>query len=549
MGPPGVNIFLTICLVVIINNGESSFGSSREIPILLTAYCREIYILTIIIQILVPPVRGKALDLMEVTKTLWFEEVFDELNHYVGILSPEGRVIRLNRSTAELMGVSASELENHIFWEIPSALFTKSNWESLKGAVQQASVGLAVKKEIEIRRRGQHLRAIDFSIKPVLDERADVKFLLVEGRDISKYKRTRKALDQTTARFEAVFNRAGMGILIKDINGRILDCNPAFQSMLGYSADELRDRDFLGITYPADRDVSQRLFTELIDGKRNSYTVEKRYVHKDGQPIWNNITTTLVRGPEDEVQFVIAMAENISTQKQIEVELIELQQRLMQGRELERLQIAQDMHDSVLQEIIGITFQIKDLENLISSDEGREQIQAMKSSLQELTVSVRAICRELRPPTLVPFGLERTIQSHIGEFQAAHPELDIKLQLMHDGQSLPESLRIVLFRIYQEALMNIVRHAQASRVLIVFELKDDQALLEVEDNGIGFELPERWLELARRGNLGLVGARERAKDAGGRLEIRSAPGKGTRISVSVPIEVTVSNGELVGRKS
>ncbi len=113
---------------------------------------------------------------------------------------------------------------------------------------------------------------------------------------------------------------------------------------------------------------------------------------------------------------------------------------------------------------------------------------------------------------MIPFGLEKSILSHAEEFRTAHPEMDIELDLAHDGLKLSEQNRIMLYRVYQEAFNNILRHAQASRVCVRFSLDEDQAILEVQDNGVGFELPNRWVKLARQGHLGLVGAMEHAKE-------------------------------------
>jgi signal transduction histidine kinase len=107
---------------------------------------------------------------------------------------------------------------------------------------------------------------------------------------------------------------------------------------------------------------------------------------------------------------------------------------------------------------------------------------------------------------------------------------------MPDEQSLAEPVRLALFRIYQAALNNVARHAQAQRVDIRFRFADDEIVLEIQDDGRGFELPERWITLAREGHLGLVGAAERAEAVGGKLDVESAPGKGTCLRVIVPRE-------------
>jgi signal transduction histidine kinase len=147
---------------------------------------------------------------------------------------------------------------------------------------------------------------------------------------------------------------------------------------------------------------------------------------------------------------------------------------------------------------------------------------------------LRTISGEMRPPTLAPFGLEKAIRSHAEEFQKAQPALQIKLDLMPDEQTLTEQTRLALFRIYQQAMNNIVRHARASLVFIRFTLDPNEVVLEIEDNGQGFQVPVRWIDLAREGHLGLIGMAERTEAIGGHFEIQSSAGQGTRIRVTVP---------------
>jgi signal transduction histidine kinase len=206
------------------------------------------------------------------------------------------------------------------------------------------------------------------------------------------------------------------------------------------------------------------------------------------------------------------------------------------------------MHDGPLQEIIGVSYQVQELENAVKEEFDREQLHSINDSLQNLAKSIRGICGELRPPTLIPFGLEKTILSHAEQFQAAHLELKIKLDLADVGEALSEQSRIVLYRIYQEALNNIVRHAQATSVWVHFWLEGEQAILEVKDNGVGFELPNRWIKLARQGHLGLVGAMERAKDAGGSLEVSTALGRGTLIRAVLPVTEEPFQGQASGEE-
>ena len=468
--------------------------------------------------------------------THWYEELFDAVYQFVAILDEHGKVIKGNQAAHELTGLDQSALIEHPFWELPWPALSKANKRDIKRAVSKATKGEFSRIELEIRPRNNPVVAMDFTFKPILNDVKTIKFVIAEGRDISVYKRTSEALYQSTARFATIFEKAGLGILIEGPDGKITDCNPAFLTMLGYQLEEIRQRDYLEITHPIDRPTSHKLFNELVGGKRESYSMEKRYLGKQGQAVWVSINSSLVRGTKGNVEFVIVMAENITAQKEVEAELIELRQRLMHGREMERLRVAQDLHDGPLQEIIAISYQVKELENTLVDRGSYEQLQAIQLAIQKVAKSIRIICGELRPSTLMPFGLEKAIRSHLEEFQSAHPELPVELELAHDGQALPEQARIALFRIYQEALNNVVRHAQAEKVSVRFELKDGQACLEVQDNGRGFDLPGHWIELARRQHLGLVGSIERARDAGGYLEVNTASGKGTQVRAVLPIQ-------------
>lgn len=463
----------------------------------------------------------------------WFNTFFDSIYQLALVLDETGKVLMANQTLLNTTGLSQVDITGMSLWEIPWPVLSSQNRETLKQAVEQAVQGSFVRKELNVTRDGRPNLLLDFSLKPIFDEGQTLKFIVLEGQDVSMNTRTSEALSQSEARFRTIFEESGIGIVIKNVDGKILDANQAFLTMLGYTIDELKSLSYLEITSPLDRSVSQELFDELISSKRKNYTIEKRYIHKDGGPIWVYVTSSLVYGQNGAPQFVIAVAENINSQKQIESELEEVRRRLMIGSEMERLRIAQDLHDGPLQEIIGISYEINNLENLHSKNGERVQLESIQMALQSLAKSIRVICGELRPPTLIPFGLEKTIISHANELKAAHPELDVALDLSQDGQSLPEQQRIMLFRIYQEAFHNIIRHAQATKVWVRFKLENDLATLEVQDNGVGFKPPRRWIEFARQGHLGLVGAMERAMQAGGNVDVTSAAGQGTLIRASV----------------
>jgi signal transduction histidine kinase len=216
-----------------------------------------------------------------------------------------------------------------------------------------------------------------------------------------------------------------------------------------------------------------------------------------------------------------------------ESELAEAQRGLGESREAERLHLAQELHDGPVQDLYGARFQLKELHEELGSRAAR-RLAEVQETLQQVIRTLRTICGELRPPALAPFGLEVALRSYLEQFHRSHPELDVRFDVTPDGQSLPEPVRLALFRICQEALNNIAQHAQARTAWVTLALDDENVELQIQDDGRGLDLPVRWLDQARRGHLGLLGARERAEAIGGRLEVAAVHGEGTVLRVTAP---------------
>jgi signal transduction histidine kinase len=224
----------------------------------------------------------------------------------------------------------------------------------------------------------------------------------------------------------------------------------------------------------------------------------------------------------------------IAEHRRTQTELAELRRRQLDGREAERLFLAQELHDGPVQELYGVAYRLEQLAQPDLNDVNQTLLAKTQERVQKVMVSLRAMASDLRPPTLAEFGLERTILSHIDQFQPSYPHIQIEHDLQPDGTSLPENVRLALFRIYQAALNNVIRHANATKVVIQFRFDSDKIYLTVEDNGRGFVLPRHWIDLARQGHLGLVGMVERAEAIGGQTTVRSSPDQGALIQVVVP---------------
>ena len=220
-------------------------------------------------------------------------------------------------------------------------------------------------------------------------------------------------------------------------------------------------------------------------------------------------------------------------QKQIQAESIETRQRLTDSREAERFRLAQKLHEGPLQDLIGLRFHLGVVLSALQEESAKTQLTFVQDNLQTVIESVRSFCVDLRPPALGPFGLEKAIRAHVRRFQAQFPQLNLMMDLDADEQRLPERIRLALYRIFQQALDNVARHAQANNVRISLRLAAEEVQLKVIDDGLGFTLPRQWIDFAREGRIGLLDAIERAEAIGGRLEVTSAPGAGTLVLVTV----------------
>ena len=208
--------------------------------------------------------------------------------------------------------------------------------------------------------------------------------------------------------------------------------------------------------------------------------------------------------------------------------------RLLASREAAQVELARELHDGPVQDLYGVTFHLETLADALPGAADRARLAAGLAALEGVAGTLRAISRELRPPTLAPFGLATVIGAHARRVREARPDLAIHLDLAPGEPTLAEPDQLALFRIVQEALRNAAQHAGARTAWVRLGWDAATITAEVRDDGVGFAPPPRWTVLVERGHLGLAGATERAEALGGRLTIESAPGRGTVVRAVVP---------------
>lgn len=476
---------------------------------------------------------GESLQESEERYRLLVESVQD---YAIFSLDPEGYITSWNAGAEKIKGYAAEEILGEHF----STFYLPEDRERGLPEFNLAharDLGRFEQEGWRVRKDGSHLWA-NVVITPLYDEDGELIGYSKVVRDLTRRREAYQALQESEARFRTIFENAGMGIELVDLEGRLLAVNPAIREIFGHSQEETYAELSASTNQLVNVTTNSTHFKRLTQGTIDSYTLERPFKHKNGEIIWLHLTVSLVRDAENKPLYVVAMVEDITERRQMETEVAELNRRLMEDRENERLHLAQELHDGPVQDLYGLTFSIKSLESNITMDGADSQVEEIDQTVRRVVDNLRAMSVELRPPALAPFGLEKALRSYAEEFQDQHPEYKIELDLMEDSKNLPENVRLALFRIFQVSITNVLRHAEASTARVRFAFDAEEVVLEIVDDGKGFKLPKRWINFAREGHLGLVGAFERAEAMGGELTVESAPGEGTRVRVRVPRETS-----------
>jgi signal transduction histidine kinase len=231
-----------------------------------------------------------------------------------------------------------------------------------------------------------------------------------------------------------------------------------------------------------------------------------------------------------------ALANEVAERRTAEEQVRELLGQLVSVEEDERRRVSRELHDTVGQHLTALTVGLK----LISDDPGlppslRERLARLQRSVRGLDDDVERLSHRLRPAALDDLGLEVALQQHAEEWsQDSGIELTLLARGLH-GRRWPAALETTVFRTVQEALTNVLRHAGAHQVSLIVERRGRELRVVVEDDGCGFDAAALRVQPGRNG-LGLLGMAERARLAGGRLELESEPGRGTTLFVALPLD-------------
>lgn len=473
----------------------------------------------------------------------WRGELYDSAPCGFHSVGPEGIILRINRTELEWLGYTRGELVG------------KASIRQLQSPATQALFEVYFERV----KRGEVIRGMeaefvrkDGSILPVLLSTAGVfnpEGLFVATQSIvADLSDRRRAVEEASERdrfARRIIDVSPDAVYVFDLaERRTVWGSGNLPRMLGYSdqeADALGDGAPLALLHPSDQAaLAQRLSRWEQVSDEQVVETEFRARNAAGDYPWlRGRAVVFARDPGGAVREVLVVVSDISEKKRAEDELRasaarlkSLSHRVVEVQEEERRHLARELHDEVGQALTAILYRLQTLK--AKATPAASPVLDEAAAIADRAISqVRDISLSLRPDTLDEAGLAETLRWY-AEKQVRSLGLEVDLDIPRKTVKLPTEVRHAAFRIAQEALTNVLRHAGASRVSLRLELDDAHVGIEVTDDGVGFEPEAARSSIIPGAALGLRGMLERAELLGGTIDITSFPGRGTRVRARLP---------------
>jgi len=404
--------------------------------------------------------------------------------------------------------------------------------ETVVAAHRAALLGKPVVYETRFRGRTFSAR-----VEPLMGTSGEITGVVGFAFDITDWRHTETALRESEARLRTIIEIEPECVKLVDRQGRLLEMNPAGLAMIeADSIDIVRGHQIIELVAPEHRAAYMDLHRRVFDGE--SGTIEFEIIGLKGRQRWLATHAVPLRDGSGAVQAFLGITRDVTETRRAENQLRasrtalrSLATRQQDIREDERTRIAREIHDSLGQALTALKLQLAAAQDAASREAPAlgHRLAETASMVDDLVKSVRRIATELRPPILDQLGLPAALEWLAHDF-SRRTGIRCEATIMPGEDVISSDLATTVFRIVQEGLTNISRHAGASHVRIGLDAKRDCVTLEISDDGRGIT------EAATTGpgSLGILGMRERAAALGGVLEVAPRGGGGTRVTAWFP---------------
>ena len=354
----------------------------------------------------------------------------------------------------------------------------------------------------------------------------------------------RKLAEQELAKAAAIVDSSRDAIVSKDLNGIITSWNRGAEHVFGYASDEVIGKP-ITILIPEDRLHEERKILENVHRGIPTDHYETIRRRKDGTLLDISLTVSPVRDANGVIIGASKIARDITERRRADAAVRdrEIMHRIVDAQEAERHRIARDLHDHLGQQLTALRFKLESIRAKSADPTILAEVIDTQEYASRIDLDINYLAWELRPTELDHLGLADSLSSFVREWSKTYGiAAEFHSSKNKNGRYHAE-LETNLYRIVQEGLNNILKHAGATSVSVLLEQRDDLLVLIIEDDGKGFEPGTGRTNGSSGSGLGLIGMHERTALLGGTLEIESRPGEGTTVYARVPVRPAEKNGD------
>lgn len=351
---------------------------------------------------------------------------------------------------------------------------------------------------------------------------------------IAERKRVEAALRESEERYRELFENARDAMYVHDLEGNYTSVNHAAEKLSGYTREEIVGHSFTEfIASEHIASVRHRFCGKLAQRGETTYEVE--VLAKDGRRVPVEVSSRAIY-ENGVIIGVQGTARDITERKLAQDALQMFSRQLIEAQEEERRRIARELHDQIGQVLTAVKMNLHSVQRVCNAAEAGAHIKDNIEAVDEALRLVRDLSVDLRPPLLDDLGLVTALHWYLDRYaRRTGLATQVIVDLRDPNERFSRELETASFRIAQEALTNVVRHARAKSVTLRLVKADNFLYLSVEDDGVGFDPDSLQRRAPRAATLGLLGMQERAHAAGGDVEIVSKVSKGTEIRLKLPL--------------